>query len=104
MFKILMVALIPYSIFALALQKDTLYSEQFLNSFNHQDTILKNTTNKIITIDSLRIRIIETHTQIYELSFCGLIDSNLIGCCQFFSSGDFGGTLIKPFSINRVQP
>jgi hypothetical protein len=101
MLRMLMVVLIPYSIFALTLQKDTLYSEQFLNTFNHYDTILKNTTNKIIIIDSLRIRIIETHTQTYELSFCGLMDSNLIGCCQFFSSGNYGGTLINPFSINK---
>jgi hypothetical protein len=92
MFKPVLFVLVPCSLFALTLSKDTIYSYQFQQDYSWIDTLLENNTPDTIRVDSLSVRVVEIHTSTYELNFCL---QGIVGGATCWQLGDWVGRTVS---------
>jgi hypothetical protein len=67
MFKPILFVLVPCCLYALTLSKDTIYSWQYDNIYGWVDTLLVNNTPDTVKVDSLSVRLVESHTSVFQL-------------------------------------
>jgi hypothetical protein len=95
MFKPILLVLIPCCLYALTLSRDTIYSWQYDNIYGWVDTLLVNNTPDTVKVDSLSIKVVESHTTVFGLGICFFMPGN----CYHLGDDVGGLTSRQSFSV-----